>query len=62
MIKIELKYQQLVLEALEELMYRTSLQLEELKGGPLTKRRKALTKKQLELEKLQHRVSNAASD
>ena len=58
MLQIEPKYRKLLLEAMEELMYKLSLQLEDLKGGPLTKERKVLTKKQLELEKLQHQVSN----
>lgn len=59
MLQIETKYQPLVLEALEELMYKISLQLEELKGGPLTKQRKTLTKKQRDLEKMQHQISNS---
>lgn len=47
----------MLLEALEELMYKLSLQLEDLKGKPLTKKRKDLTRKQAELEKLQHLIS-----
>jgi len=54
---IEPKYKPILLEALEDLMYKLSLQLEELKGGPLTKERKELTAKQRMLEELQHRVS-----
>ncbi len=57
MIEIEAKYKPLLLEALQELMYKLSLQLDELKGGPLDNQRKALTKKQAELEKLQHFIS-----
>lgn len=51
------KYKGILLEALEDLMYKLSLQLAELKGGPLTKERKALTEKQSLLEELQHQVS-----
>jgi hypothetical protein len=46
-----------MLEALEDLMYKLSLQLEGLKGGPLTKERKELTDKQTMLEELQHLIS-----
>ncbi len=45
---------ELILEALEELMYKVSLQLEDLKGGPMTRERRDLTAKQRELETLQH--------
>ena len=54
---IDSKYKPLVLEALEDLMYKLSLQLEGLKGGPLTKERKELTDKQAMLEELQHLIS-----
>ncbi|MEP2670206.1 MAG: hypothetical protein ABJH04_14485 [Cyclobacteriaceae bacterium] len=57
MIKIDLKYQGLLLEALEELMYKLSLELANLKGEPLTKIRKDLTSKQKEIEALQHLIS-----
>ena len=46
-----------MLEALEDLMYKLSLQLEDLKGGPLTKERKDLTDKQATVEELQHLIS-----
>ncbi len=58
MLQIDNKYKPLLLEAMEELMYKISLQLEDMKGGPLTKQRKALTKKQADAEKLQHLISN----
>ncbi len=58
MITIDSKYQQLLLEAVEEYMYKLSLQLETHKGGPLTKERKELTKKQSRLEELQHTISS----
>ncbi|ELR71520.1 hypothetical protein C900_02583 [Fulvivirga imtechensis AK7] len=52
MIKIDSQYKALLLEALEDMMYKLSLQLDELKGGPLDQERKALTQKQTEVEKL----------
>ena len=57
MIKLGPEYKSLMLEALEELMYKLSLQLEEKKGQPLDKHRKELTEKQKEVEKLQHLIS-----
>ena len=54
---IDAKYKPLVLEALEDLMYKLSLQLNGLKGGPLTKERKDLTDKQALIEELQHLIS-----
>lgn len=56
MIKIDQKYQGILLEALEELMYNVSLELANLKGGPLTKTRKDLTRKQEEIESLQRLI------
>ena len=50
----------LLLEALEELMYKLSLELNDLKGGPLNARRKELTKRQKEVEKLQHTISSGS--
>jgi len=47
----------ILLEALEDLMYKLSLQLDDLKGGPLDKQRKELTQKQSKVEKLQHQIS-----
>jgi hypothetical protein len=38
-------------------MYKLSIQLDNLKGGPLTKERKTLTAKQVMLEELQHLIS-----
>jgi hypothetical protein len=59
MQNIDSKYKPLLLEAIEELMYKLSLQLEYLKGKPLTKERKGLTEKQAMLEELQHLISGA---
>jgi len=58
MMEIDLKYKEVLLEALEELMYKLSLQLEELKGQPLEKWRKELTEKQNQIEDLQHLISS----
>lgn len=57
MISIDAKNKKLLLEALEELMYKLSLQLSDLKGGPMDKQRRALTAKQEQIEKLQHEIS-----
>ncbi len=57
MIKIDQKHKSLLLEALEELMYKLSLELASLKGQPLTKVRKELTRKQAQIEELQHLIS-----
>ena len=54
MIELDSKYKTILLEAIQEQMYKTSLELENYKGKPLTKERKILTKKQSDLEKLQH--------
>lgn len=57
MINLDQKYQPVLLEALEDLMYKLSLQLDDFKGGPLDSERKALTKKQAMVEELQHLIS-----
>ena len=57
MIKIDSKYVPILLEGLEELLYKLALQMEDLKGGPMTPERKRLDKKQKEVEELQHQIS-----
>lgn len=57
MIQIDKKYQPLLLEALEDMMYKLSLELENYKGGAMQGKRKELTDKQSKLEVLQHLVS-----
>jgi hypothetical protein len=52
------KYRPLLLEALEDLLYKVSLDLSKWKGKPLTSERRQLTKKQTEIENLQHLVSS----
>ncbi len=59
MIQLDSSYRPLLLEALEDKMYKLSLQLNEMKGQALTERRKELTKKQKKLEELQHLISIA---
>ena len=59
MIELDIKHKDVLLEALEELMYKLSLELNELKGGPLDKRRKELTQKQQSIAQLQHDISIA---
>lgn len=57
MIEVTSENKAILLEALEDMMYKLSLQLDDLKGGPLDKRRKELTAKQSKVEKLQHQIS-----
>ena len=57
-MEIDNKYRPVLLEAMEDLMYKISLELEKMKGQPLTAKRKQLTKKQKEIEELQHLISN----
>ncbi len=61
-MNIDAKYNPILLEALEDMMYKLSIQLDGLKGGPLTKERKDLTKKQAMLEELQHKISIAKDE
>ena len=56
MIKLDPKFSPLLLEAVQELMYKVSLQLENHKGQALSQERKKLTKKQKLLEELQHQI------
>lgn len=56
---IDPKYKPILLEALEDMMYKLSMQLEPHKGKPLTGERKQLTAKQNAVEELQHIVSAA---
>ncbi len=61
MLNIHTKYNTVLLEALEDLMYKLSLQLNELKGEPMDKRRRELTEKQKAVEELQHLISLVAN-
>ena len=62
MIKIDARHKGLLLEALEELMYKLSLELDGLKGQPLSRSRKELTQKQAQIEELQHLVSTSSPE
>ena len=59
-MQIDTKYQPLLLEALEELMYKLSLELETMKGQPMTESRKRLSEKQEAIEQLQHLISTSS--
>lgn len=56
-MEISDKYRNIVVQALGDLMYRVSLDLSKLKGQPLTRERKQLTKKQRDIEDLLHLLS-----
>ncbi|MCB0600235.1 MAG: hypothetical protein KDC28_03375 [Saprospiraceae bacterium] len=56
MISVDSKYKDILLEAVEDLMYKISLELNNMKGGPLTAERKKLTNKQKTLEEVQHLI------
>ena len=56
------KYRETLLVALEEYMYKLSLELNKYKGQPMTQTRRDLTNKQRALEDLQHIVSSAGED
>lgn len=55
-IEIPDKYRQVMLEALHDLLYKVSLDLSAMKGQPLTKERKQLTRKQSNIEELRHLI------
>ena len=58
MIRLNPKDRPILLEALEELLYKVSLELNALEGGPLTPERKALTRKQAQIEAIQHTITS----
>ena len=51
-ISIDEKYRPVLIEVLNDYLYKVSLELNELKGQPLTKKRKELSKKQRLIEQL----------
>ncbi|NNE30594.1 MAG: hypothetical protein HKN16_13220 [Saprospiraceae bacterium] len=57
MIEIDPKFKGVLLEALQESMYKLSLDLSKMKGEPLTSNRRELSKKQALLEELQHIIT-----
>jgi hypothetical protein len=54
---VDPKYKAVLLEALADMMYKLSMQLDQLKGGPLSKERKEMSAKQTLVEELQRQVS-----
>jgi hypothetical protein len=57
MISIPTKHAPILLESLEESLYKIALEMEKFKGSPLTAERKVIEKRQKALEELQHLVS-----
>ena len=57
MIKLDDKYKNVLLEALEDLMYKLSIEQESYKGMPMDASRKKLTQKQGLVENLQYEVA-----
>ena len=55
-IKFEGKYRMILKEALSDYQYKISLELNKLKGQPLTSHRKELTKKQRMVEELRSQL------
>ena len=56
MMEMPDKYHPIILEALQDLLYKVSLDLAKMKGQPLTRERKKLTKKQTSIEEIQHLI------
>jgi len=57
MLSINSDEQKLLLEALEDLMFKISMQSQSFKGKPNTTERKKLTQRQNRVEALQHKIS-----
>ena len=60
-IQIDISYQAVLLEALNDQLYKVSLELNALKGQPLTNKRKELSRKQRLLEEIRDLVSTSDS-
>ena len=54
--KVDAKYHIVLQEALDDYLYKVSLELNELKGHSLNNRRKELTKKQRLIEELRNKL------
>ena len=54
---IEEKYRGVVLEAMNDYLYKVSLELNQLKGGAMTNRRKELTRKQKLMEEIRSHLN-----
>lgn len=61
MPSIDPSYLPVLLEAIEELLYKISLRLADLKGMPMTDERLELTRKQRQLEALLHELTQSGS-
>lgn len=59
-MQLSKKQKQLILEALEDLMYKIAIQLDNYKGGPMDPARTELDKKQKALEKLVHHIEKSS--
>ncbi len=59
-MQIPNRYRGLMLEALEDLMYKISLDLDKMKGQPMTRERRLLTRQQQDVEELQHLITIAS--
>ena len=56
-ITIDIKYKQIIIEAFEDYQYKIALELNEMKGQKLDKRRKELTRKQKLVEELRRKLN-----
>ena len=52
------KEKQLIIDALEEMLYRIAMDMEKLKGGPMDRERKRLDKLQKRVEDLLFKIDN----
>ena len=57
-ISIDEKYRAILIEVLSDYLYKVSLELNELKGQALTKRRKELSVKQRLIEELRYKINS----
>lgn len=48
---------QILLDALEDLLYKLAMQMDQLKGGPMNAERISIDRKQKIAESLQHKIS-----
>ena len=59
MNKVDAKYRSVILEALDDYLYKVSMELNELKGHAMNNRRKELTKKQRLIEDLRRDLNSS---
>ena len=53
-MKIDIKYKDILLDALEDRMYKVSMRLNGMRGQAMNRERKRWTRLQKEIERLQH--------